>query len=75
MPLITELVQTTRAKYVGFVCDRCNKEYDQYAIEEAFHRVWTGGYSSAWGDGLSYEFIICDACSYEMFKSIAKGLV
>lgn len=57
----------------GFTCDKCGAEYgeEDWEMEEMIHWRDTGGYFSLWGDGTTWELVLCPACAYDMFKEYA----
>ena len=64
MPLITESHTIAREQVVGFTCDRCGVEYhDDIAMQECFTWNTTGGYGSVWGDGRSWDLVLCQGCA------------
>ena len=74
MTVIYKEIPIVKQEIAGFICCKCKTEFkedDIFQIQEMLHMKDTGGYSSAWGDGTTYEVTLCDKCSYEMFKDIA----
>ena len=73
--LLTEDRPRTEQVITGFICDRCKATYaceDVVEMQEMF--VWqnVGGYGSVWGDGAAMEAVLCQKCTYELFKDFAR---
>ena len=55
----------------GFECNKCGKKYfaDDYPkMEDMFHYEFGGGWGSVWGDGASFDIVLCGDCFYELMK-------
>ena len=79
MPIITEshilTRELTREQVVGFTCDRCGVEYhDDIAMQECFTWNTTGGYGSVWGDGRSWEVVLCQGCAFTLLRAYARDV-
>lgn len=71
--IITKKVTVENDEIVGIVCDKCKKEFSDLLELQEFHHIrFTGGYGSAFGDGMNVECDICQSCLHEMIKDICR---
>ncbi len=76
MPLITEKVPEVRVVTVGFVCDKCGETHLDNYLESQEALIWrtTGGYGSIWGDGSTWELVLCQRCAFALLEPFARDV-
>lgn len=75
MPYLYKPVPVEQQAVTGFVCDCCKKTHDAdnfVEMQELLHWKNTGGYGSVWGDGVTVEVTLCQACTHALFKEFAS---
>ena len=64
---ITEHKNVEVEEILGYTCDKCHKDFtDIYETSEFLHLYFTGGYSSVFGDGDTYEADLCQHCTKDV---------
>ena len=58
---------------VAIKCDKCGFCAEDVMDMQEFSRIGdTGGYSSKWGDGTTWNIDLCSQCSYNIFHEYAE---